>query len=64
MRPYGLRKYDELECFGGPPTRERKLKSGNRQTSRRRLHKQGRQDSQKELLSHLKDSRASFRSCE
>lgn len=49
MKAYGVRKHDELECVGGPPSRERKLKSDNRRLSRRLLHKQGRNDSKNML---------------
>jgi hypothetical protein len=53
MVPYGRRKHDELECVGGPPSRERKLKSTNRRASRRLLHKQGRNDNKNVVASSM-----------
>ena len=47
MKPYGLRPNDEAED-NGPPSKVGKVKSKNRKTSRRLLHKQGRQDGKKQ----------------
>jgi hypothetical protein len=50
MRPYGLRKHDELEYSAlGPPSRVRNIHSITRTKARRLLHKQGRNDNKKEL---------------
>ncbi len=50
MKAYGLRRRDELDDFA-LPTRERKHTSNFRKTSRRRLHKQARNDAKKDLRS-------------
>ncbi len=50
MKPYGLRKHDELEYSDlGPPTRVRPIHSKTRKKARRLLHKQGRNDAKKTL---------------
>jgi hypothetical protein len=48
MKPYGRRSSDDTD-EQGPPSKIGKIKSKNRKTSRRLLHKQGRQDAKKEL---------------
>ncbi len=48
MKPYGRRPIQETSELG-PPSKVGKIKSKNRKTARRLLHKQGRRDAKKEL---------------
>jgi len=50
MKPYGLRKHDDL-IEHGPPSRVDKIKAKQRKESRRLLHKQARNDVKKDLKS-------------
>lgn len=54
MKPYGLRKHDDLD-EKGPPTRVGSLKSSNRKSSRRLLHKQARNTAKKEINNGRQD---------
>jgi hypothetical protein len=55
MKAYGRRKNDDLVYNFGPPSREKKHTSKFRQSSRRLLHKQGRNDNRKELAAAVED---------
>ena len=56
MKPYGLRKGDELEYSNmGAPSRHRKISSNSRKTSRRFMHQNARRNAKKDITNAIKE---------